>query len=117
MRVLVLSPNAASDRLLSGLREEGLVCDTASDFDDLPSTLAFSGPYDLVLLDLAAMDLATLDRFQGGADGIMRMLDNEVNRQAAMVAYIDDFYLMTWLALAAVPLAFVMRRSRPAAAH
>ncbi|TCJ40875.1 MDR family MFS transporter [Parafrankia sp. BMG5.11] len=66
---------------------------------------------------LAAMDLATLDRFQGGADGIMRMLDNEVNRQAAMVAYIDDFYLMTWLALAAVPLAFVMRRSRPAAAH
>lgn len=58
MRVLVLSPNAACDRLLQGLREEGLVCDATGDVDDLPSTLAFSGPYDLVLFDLPSIDLS-----------------------------------------------------------
>jgi DHA2 family multidrug resistance protein len=62
---------------------------------------------------VGAIDLSTLDRYQSAADVAMRMLDYEVNRQAAMVAYIDDFYLMMWLALAAVPLAFFMRRSRP----
>lgn len=58
MRVLVLSPNAAPDRLLAGLRGGGLVCDTTRDLDDLPSALALSGPYDLVVLHLASMDLA-----------------------------------------------------------
>lgn len=58
MRVLVLSPNAASDRLLAGLQGEGLICDTTRDFDDLPSALALSGPYDLVVFDLVSIDLA-----------------------------------------------------------
>ena len=30
--------------------------------------------------------------------------------QAAMVSYIDDFYLMLWVSLAAIPLALVLRR-------
>lgn len=64
---------------------------------------------------LSNIDLSTVDRFQSAADMAMRMIDNEVNRQAAMVAYVDDFYLMMWLALAAVPLTFFMRRSRPQA--
>jgi len=59
-----------------------------------------------------AIDLASIDRYQSAADVVMRMLDNEVNRQAAMVAYVDDFYMMMWLALAAVPLTVFMRRSR-----
>ena len=43
------------------------------------------------------------------------MIDAEVTRQAAMVAYIDDYYLMGWLCLAAVPLALLMRmNARPA---
>ena len=58
-----------------------------------------------------AIDLSTVDRYQSAADVVMRMLDNEVNRQAAMVAYVDDFYMMMWLALAAVPLAVFMRRA------
>src|SRR5688572_15793889 len=58
MRVLVLSPNASSDRLLVGLRSEGLVCDTTGDLDDLPSALALSGPYDVVVLDLVSLDAA-----------------------------------------------------------
>ena len=40
------------------------------------------------------------------------MVDLEVNRQAAMIAYIDDFYLMMWLALAAIPMVFLMRKGR-----
>ena len=34
-----------------------------------------------------------------------------VNRQAAMIGYINDFRMMMWLSLAAVPLVLVMRRS------
>ena len=43
------------------------------------------------------------------------MIDAEVNRQAAMIAYIDDFYLMMWMALAAIPLVFLMRKASPSA--
>ena len=39
------------------------------------------------------------------------MLDLMVTRQAMMVAYVDDFWLMMWLSLAAVPLVLLMRRS------
>ncbi|RID92011.1 DHA2 family efflux MFS transporter permease subunit [Gemmobacter lutimaris] len=37
-------------------------------------------------------------------------MDALVNVQAAMVAYIDDFWLMMWVSLAAVPLALILRR-------
>lgn len=30
--------------------------------------------------------------------------------QAAMVSYVDDFYLMMWVSLAAMPLALILRR-------
>ena len=43
-------------------------------------------------------------------------IDAEVNRQAAMVAYIDDFWLMMWVTLAAVPLVVLLRPPRPGAA-
>jgi DHA2 family multidrug resistance protein len=65
---------------------------------------------------LSDLDISTVDRFQSAADVVMRMVDAEVNRQAAMLAYVDDFYLMMWLALAAVPLAFFMKASRQAGA-
>ena len=39
------------------------------------------------------------------------MVDAEVNRQAAMIAYIDDFYLMMWMSFLTVPLVFFMRRA------
>ena len=38
------------------------------------------------------------------------MIDAEVNRQAAMIAYVNDFYLMMWMTLAVVPFVFLMRR-------
>jgi DHA2 family multidrug resistance protein len=60
-------------------------------------------------------DYSTVDRFQSLGDVGLRLLDAEVNRQAAMVAYIDDFYLMFWLTLLTTPIVLLMRRARPGA--
>src|SRR4029450_8532167 len=43
----------------------------------------------------------------------MAALNAEVTRQAAMVAYIDDFKLMMLIALAALPLLLLLRPTRP----
>jgi DHA2 family multidrug resistance protein len=43
-------------------------------------------------------------------------LNAEATRQAAMVAYIDDFRLMMMIVIIGVPLLFLLRRPRPAAA-
>ena len=58
-----------------------------------------------------AFDLSTLDRFQQYGSAAMTIADAEVTRQAAMIAYLNDFEMMKWMSLAAVPLVFVMRRS------
>jgi MFS transporter, DHA2 family, multidrug resistance protein len=60
-----------------------------------------------------AIDFSTMDRFQSLGDALLRLIDGEVNRQAAMIAYIDDFYLMAWLSIAAIPLVVLMRRPEP----
>jgi DHA2 family multidrug resistance protein len=61
------------------------------------------------------VDVSTIDRFQALGDTAMVLVDAEVNRQAAMIAYVDDFWLMMWITLAAAPLAFLMRAGkRPA---
>jgi DHA2 family multidrug resistance protein len=39
------------------------------------------------------------------------LVDAEVTRQAAMVAYIDDFYMMMWMSLAAIPMVLLMRKN------
>ena len=43
---------------------------------------------------------------------IAAMVDAEVNRQALMIAYLDDFWLMMWVCVAAVPFVFLLRDSR-----
>ncbi len=45
-----------------------------------------------------------------GDPAALQMMDGLVNIQAAMVSYIDDFYLMMWVSLAAIPLALILRR-------
>jgi DHA2 family multidrug resistance protein len=42
----------------------------------------------------------------------MAALNAEVTRQAAMVAYVDDFKLIMWIALAATPLLLLLSESR-----
>jgi len=58
------------------------------------------------------VDFSTIDRFQALGDTAMTIIDAEVNRQAAMIAYIDDFWAMMWITLAAAPLALLMRGNR-----
>ncbi|MEL7686388.1 DHA2 family efflux MFS transporter permease subunit [Citromicrobium bathyomarinum] len=60
-----------------------------------------------------AVDISKLDRFQPLGQTALSMIDLEINRQAAMIAYVDDFYLMMWLALAAIPLVLLMRKAKP----
>jgi DHA2 family multidrug resistance protein len=43
-------------------------------------------------------------------ESILAMADAEINRQAAMIGYINDFWFMGWLCLAAVPLVLLIRR-------
>lgn len=58
------------------------------------------------------VDFSTIARFQALGDTAMVLVNAEVTRQAAMIAYIDDFWLMMWITLAAAPLAFLMRGNK-----
>ncbi|MDL2352684.1 MAG: MDR family MFS transporter [Pseudomonadota bacterium] len=57
------------------------------------------------------IDVATVDRFQSFGEAGLAYIDAMINRQAAMIAYVDDFYLMMWLSLAAVPLVIFMSKA------
>jgi DHA2 family multidrug resistance protein len=52
----------------------------------------------------------------GGAppitQSVLMMADAEINRQALMIAYIDDFYLMMLVSLVAIPLLLLLRKGR-----
>ena len=62
------------------------------------------------------LDLSSLERFQQYGEAGLGMLDLLVTRQAAMVAYVDDYWLMMWLSLASVPMVLIMRKSAVPAA-
>ena len=55
------------------------------------------------------IDPATADRYQVLGEAALRMVDMEVNRQAAMIAYLDDFQLMMWGLVLFMPLILLMR--------
>ncbi|THD35763.1 MAG: DHA2 family efflux MFS transporter permease subunit [Sphingomonas sp.] len=52
--------------------------------------------------------------FQYGivSDAVFEMLDGMVNKQAAMIAYIDDFYLMAWLSILVLPLVLLLKKPK-----
>jgi DHA2 family multidrug resistance protein len=45
------------------------------------------------------------------------LLNGEVDRQASMIAYVDDFRLMFFVALALAPVLLLMRRPSRSASH
>jgi DHA2 family multidrug resistance protein len=45
-------------------------------------------------------------------DTVLMMADAEVNRQALMIAYIDDFWLMMIVSLVAIPLLLLLKKGR-----
>jgi len=66
---------------------------------------------------------AALPAARTGDPTTLSILDGLVNQQALMIAYVDDFYLMMLITLAAIPLALFLRKPNampagaPAAAH
>jgi DHA2 family multidrug resistance protein len=48
---------------------------------------------------------------QGVGGGVMHAINAEVARQAAMIAYIDNFYVMFWLLLIMAPMPFLLGKS------
>lgn len=72
-------------------------------------------------LQISHSDLAThitiyslpqVERIFRGIGGSIALLDAQINQQAQMVAYIDDFRLMALLALCALPLLLLLRSSQ-----
>ena len=59
---------------------------------------------------LSPISPTTMARFGEYGVQVMMMIDAEVNRQALMIAYIGDFWLMTILTALCVPLAFLMKK-------
>jgi DHA2 family multidrug resistance protein len=63
------------------------------------------------------VDFSSLDRFQQLGTTALSVIDAEVNRQAAMIAYVDSFYLLMWLSLAALSLVLLMGAPPATPAH
>ncbi|QNQ11023.1 DHA2 family efflux MFS transporter permease subunit [Sphingomonas alpina] len=61
---------------------------------------------------IPALDLGALDRFGSLSDAAFGFADGMINQQAAMVAYIDDFYLMAGISIAVVPLVFLLSKPK-----
>jgi DHA2 family multidrug resistance protein len=69
---------------------------------------AHINPYSKPMADL-------LDQLESAGTGAARTIDAEINRQALMIAYIDDFHAMMLLTLASMPLVWMLRPARPMA--
>jgi DHA2 family multidrug resistance protein len=56
------------------------------------------------------LDISALDRFQDLGGSALAIVDGMINRQAAMIAYVDDFYVMMWLTWLTAPFVLLMRK-------
>jgi DHA2 family multidrug resistance protein len=64
---------------------------------------------------LPIADPSVLERLGQYGDSAAAMIDLEINRQALMIAYLDDFHAMMWLTLAALPLVLLLRKAKSVA--
>ncbi len=64
----------------------------------------FMDPYRFAIRQAVEMGAVQLDSASG-----LAVINAEVTRQAAMLAYVQDFQLMMWVGLASVPLIFLLR--------
>lgn len=53
----------------------------------------------------------TLDRMGGMGGAAMAVANGEVNRQAMMIAFLDNFYILTWVLLSIAPLTFLLKKT------
>jgi len=45
---------------------------------------------------------------------VAQMLEGEISRQALMIAYLDNFWVMQWVTIVTLPLLLLMQKSKPA---
>lgn len=64
---------------------------------------------------LPTIDPSSADRLGPLGEAALQLMDLEINRQAAMIAYLDDFKLMMILLIAISPLIFFLKPGKPAA--
>ncbi|HKM83891.1 MAG TPA: DHA2 family efflux MFS transporter permease subunit [Candidatus Acidoferrum sp.] len=72
--------------------------------------------YRAALQGLTAMLHTRGSTWATAAQQAQRMLYGELQRQSAMLAFIDVYWILGLLCLAMIPLMFIMKRSRPASA-
>jgi DHA2 family multidrug resistance protein len=63
---------------------------------------------------LPTISQGIVSQFGLPASSAVALADAEISRQAAFIAYIDDFWIMMWLTFAAIPLVMLLRPARPA---
>ena len=60
---------------------------------------------------MPVLDPSLLGMFGNGGDMAMMMVDAEVNRQAAMIAYVDVYYMMMIATIISLPLVLIMQKA------
>lgn len=69
----------------------------------------------LTASSIPAVDLpSAVDRMQGLGAGVMMAIEGEVSRQAMMIAFLNNFYLLTWVLLIFAPLPLLLRKPKEA---
>lgn len=58
-------------------------------------------------------EMLTLNGLDLSSMGGLLAISGEIDRQAAMIAYINDFHIMTLIAFGALPLILLATRQRP----
>ncbi|MGX7895587.1 DHA2 family efflux MFS transporter permease subunit [Tsuneonella sp. HG222] len=58
----------------------------------------------------SVFDLSKMDQYQTVGEAGLQLLDLEINRQAAMIGYANDFWFMMWICFLSVPLVMFMNK-------
>lgn len=62
---------------------------------------------------MSSVDPSSADRLGAAGEAAMRILDGEITRQAAMIAYLDDFTLMMFAVLVCIPFVMLLKPATP----
>lgn len=62
---------------------------------------------------LVPFNLDRITAFGGASETMLRVVDGLVNQQAAMIAYLNDFYAMALACFVAIPLLFLVKTGKP----
>ena len=61
---------------------------------------------------MAGFSLSQIFQIGIVSDAVFVMIDGMINKQAAMIAYIDDFYLMAWISILVLPLVLLLKKPK-----